>query len=241
MGDAMVASDVDRLGRVYADDFAEVGSSGQFYTKKDILADHDKLLSFELGPTDVQVFGHVALSQGTVQEKRVRDGKDTSGQFAWMDLLENRGGSWVVLRSAGARVPAGSAKPPYTDPATVESIVQFTKRTGDAMVAFDVDTLYKFYADDWVTVSSSGKVVTKTDLLNDFRSRKHQLVSFELGPMKVQVLGDVAMAQASVMEKRIQGGRDVSGEFAFMDLLKRRAGAWTIVRTLGARVGAEAG
>jgi ketosteroid isomerase-like protein len=109
------------------------------------------------------------------------------------------------------------------------------------MVAIDVDTLNQIYADDWVTVGSSGKVVTKTDLLSDFRSRKHQLVSFELGPMKVQVLGDVAMAQASVMEERIQGGRDVSGEFVFMDLLKRRAGAWTIVRTLGARVGAEAG
>jgi ketosteroid isomerase-like protein len=245
MGDAMVASDVDRLARVYADDFAAVGMSGQFYTKKDLLGDfasfHDKLLSFELGPTDVQVFGHVAVSQGSVQEKRLRDGKDTSGQFAWMDLLENRGGNWVVLRSAGARVPAGSAKPPYSDPAAVESIVQFTKRTGDAMVAFDVDALNQIYADEWVTVSSSGKVVTKADLLSDFRSRKHQLVSFELGPMKVQVLGDVAMVQASVKEKRIQDGKDVSGEFVFMDLLERRAGAWTIVRTLGARVGAEAG
>jgi ketosteroid isomerase-like protein len=245
MGDAMVASDADRLARVYADDFAAVGMSGQFYTKKDIMGDlasfHDKLLSFELGPTDVQVFGHVAVSQGTVQEKRVRDGKDTSGQFAWMDLLENRGGSWVVLRSAGARVPAGSARPPYTDPVAVEAIVQFTKRTGDAMVAFDVDALNQFYADDWVMVSSSGKVVTKADLLSDFRSRKHQLVSFELGPMKVQVLGDVAMVQASVTEKRIQDGKDISGKFVFMDLLERRSGAWTIIRTLGARVGGEAG
>jgi ketosteroid isomerase-like protein len=60
------------------------------------------------------------------------------------------------------------------------------------------------------------------------------MVSFEFGPMNVQVLGDVAMAQASVREKTIRDGKDVSGEFVFMDLLKKRAGQWVVVRTLGA-------
>jgi hypothetical protein len=78
------------------------------FTKKDILADfesfHDKLESFENGPMDVQVFGNVAVVHGGVTEKRIRDGKDTSGEFVWMDLLEKRAGKWVVVRSAGARV-----------------------------------------------------------------------------------------------------------------------------------------
>jgi len=54
--------------------------------------------------------------------------------------------------------------------------------------------------------------------------------------MDVQALGDVAVVQASVMEKRIQDGKDISGQFAFMDLLKKRAGKWVILRTLGVRV-----
>src|SRR6516162_4726622 len=49
---------------------------------------HDKLEWFENGPMDVQVFGNVAVAQGSVKEKRSRNGKDTSGEFAWMDLLE---------------------------------------------------------------------------------------------------------------------------------------------------------
>jgi ketosteroid isomerase-like protein len=118
----------------------------------------------------------------------------------------------------------------------IDAIVQFSKRTGDAMVASDVGALNQIYADDWVSVDSHGKVFTKENLLSDFASGNHRLVSFELGSMKVQVLGDVAMAQASVTEKRIQDGKDVSGEFVFMDLLKRRGQDWTIVRTLGARV-----
>jgi ketosteroid isomerase-like protein len=242
MGTAMVASDVAWLDRIYADDFATVARSGELVTKKNLLTDfssfHDKLLWFACGPIDVQVFGRFAVSQGTVQEKRVRDGKDTSGEFAWMDLLENRGGRWVVMRSASARL-RGPDAPGQTahDPAGVDELVRLTRHTGDAMVAFDVDELSRIYADDWVTVASNGDVVTKALLLDEFRTRKHRLLSFELAPMKVQVLGDVAMVQAHVHERRLHDGKDTSGEFVFMDLLERRAQRWVIVRTLGARVG----
>ena len=108
MGDAMVRVDIDKLNQIYADDFATVGSSGRIITKKDLLRDfeslHDKLESFENGPIDVQVFGDVAVAYASVIEKRIRDGKDTSGEFVWMDLLEKRAGKWVVVRSAGARL-----------------------------------------------------------------------------------------------------------------------------------------
>ena len=108
MGDAMIAGDVDKLNQIYADDFATIGSSGKVITKETLLTDfksfHDKLEWFENGPMDVQVFGNVALAQGGVKEKRTRDGKDTSGEFAWIDLLEKRAGKWVVARSTGARL-----------------------------------------------------------------------------------------------------------------------------------------
>jgi ketosteroid isomerase-like protein len=108
MGDAMVHADIARLSQIYADDFATITASGKVITKKDLLSDfasfHDKLESFETGPMDVQVFGDVAAVHGSVTEKRTRDGKDTSGEFVWMDLLEKRDGNWVVVRSAGARL-----------------------------------------------------------------------------------------------------------------------------------------
>jgi ketosteroid isomerase-like protein len=108
MGDAMVRVDLARLGEIYADDFFTIGSSGKVFTKKDLLADfessHNKLESFENGPVDVRVFGNVAVAYGSVSEKRLRGGKDISGNYVWMDLLENRNGKWVVVRSAGAKV-----------------------------------------------------------------------------------------------------------------------------------------
>src|SRR3984885_4371638 len=107
MGDAMVRLDLAKLGEIYADDFVTVGSSGKVFTKRDLLADfessHNKLESFENGPIDVRVFGNVAVAYGSVSEKRLRGGKDVSGNYVWMDLLENRNGKWVVVRSAGGK------------------------------------------------------------------------------------------------------------------------------------------
>jgi ketosteroid isomerase-like protein len=241
MGDAMVAGDIDKLNQIFADDWATVDSSGKIFTKESLLSDFKsgghKLEWFENGPTDVQVFGDVAVAQGSVKEKRTDKGQDTSGQFLWMDLLKKRAGKWAVVRSAGARVASGdSPKAQSQDPTIVETMKQFAQDTGDAMAAADVDKLNQIYADDWATVDSSGKIFTKEGLLSDFKSGKHKLLSFEIGPMNVQVFGDVAVVQASVTEKRLQDGKDISGQFVFMDLLKKRDGKWVIVRTLGAKV-----
>jgi ketosteroid isomerase-like protein len=241
MGDAMVAGDIDKLNQIFADDWATVDSSGKISTKEGLLSDlksgKHKLEWFENGPIDVQVFGDVAVAQGSVKEKRIQNGKDTSGQFLWMDLLKKRAGKWAVVRSAGARVvSADSPKAQSQDPTIVETMKQFAQDTGDAMVAADVDKLNQIYADDWATVDSSGKIFTKESLLSNFKSGKHKLLSFELGPMAVQVFGDVAVVQASVTEKRLHDGKDISGQFVFMDLLKKRGDKWVIVRTLGAKV-----
>jgi ketosteroid isomerase-like protein len=241
MGKAMMASNIEKLNQIFADDWATVDSSGKIFTKESLLSDFKsgkhKLEWFENGPVDVQVFGDVAVAQGSVKEKRIQNGKDTSGQFLWMDLLKKRAGKWAVVRSAGARVvSADSPKAQSQDPTIVETMKQFAQDTGDAMVAGDVDKLNQIYADDWATVDSSGKIFTKESLLSDFKSGKHKLLSFEIGPMDVQVFGDVAVVQASVTEKRLHDGKDISGQFVFMDLLKKRGDKWVIVRTLGARV-----
>ena len=51
-----------------------------------------------------EVKGDVAVVYGSVTEKRTRGGKDVGGEYVWMDLMEKRNGTWVVVRSAGAKV-----------------------------------------------------------------------------------------------------------------------------------------
>ena len=143
----------------------------------------------------------------------------------------------VWWASASIREAAAMGKSaPAGDPAAVDTIKQLEQDMGNAMVAGDMDRLNQIYADDWATVGSDGKTYKKESLLDDFKSGEHKLLSFDNGPMDVQVFGNVAVAQGSVTEKRTRFGKDTSGEFVWNDLLKKRAGKWVVVRSAGARV-----
>jgi ketosteroid isomerase-like protein len=137
---------------------------------------------------------------------------------------------------ASAWVAPVFAQATSNDPADVAAIKQLGQDMGNAMVAGDIATLNQIYSDDWATVTSSGKIITKENLLGDFKSFHDKLVWFENGPIDVQVYGDVAVANGTVKEKRIRNGKDTSGEFVYVDLLKKRAGKWVVVHSAGARI-----
>src|SRR6266496_2911247 len=145
-------------------------------------------------------------------------------------------GTVVFTCVCAGLVLAEAPKAPFNDPTDVAVVRQVGQEMGDAMMAVDIDKLNQIFADDWATVDSSGKIFTKASLLSDSKSGKHRLEWFENGPTDVQVFGDVAVAQGSVKEKRIQNGKDTSGQFLWMELLKKRAGKWAVVRSAGARV-----
>lgn len=108
MGDAMIALDIDKIDRIFGDDWVTVGSSGNVSTKETLLRDiktgKKKLTWFELRPIDVQVFGDVAIAQGNVAEKRIIDGKEVYMELVYADILKWRDGRWVVVHSMGAKV-----------------------------------------------------------------------------------------------------------------------------------------
>jgi ketosteroid isomerase-like protein len=157
-----------------------------------------------------------------------------SGWFA-VALSFSALGWWASeSREAAARGKGNSVA--ADDPADIEAVRQVGRDMGDAMVAVDIDKLNRIFADDWATIGSSGKIVTKESVLRNFKSGRDKLVSYELGPIDVRVLGDLAVAHGRVTEKRIRDGKDVSGEGVYMDLLKKRAGKWVVVRSAGEMV-----
>jgi ketosteroid isomerase-like protein len=131
---------------------------------------------------------------------------------------------------------AGSAQTTANDPAVVAALKQIGQDMGDAMVAGDLEKLNRIFGDDWTSIGSSGKVVTKEKMLRDFESVHDRLEAFELGPMDVQVNGNFAVVHGSVKEKRTRAGKDVSGEYLYMDLMEKRNGTWVVIRSAGAKV-----
>jgi hypothetical protein len=55
--------------------------------------------------------------------------------------------------------------------------------------------------------------------------------SFEIGPMDVKVLGNVAVVQGSDTEKSSYKGKDTSGKWIWMDVFVKRDGKWVAVRS----------
>lgn len=143
----------------------------------------------------------------------------------------------VSIRAAAARGEGKCAA--AADPADIQSVKKVERGMGDAMVAVDIDKLSQIFGDDWAAVGASGEILTKERVLHDFKSGEVKLISYELGPMDVRVLGDLAVAHGTVTEKKIQDGKDVSGEGVYMDLLKKRAGKWVVVSSGGEIVKSE--
>jgi ketosteroid isomerase-like protein len=122
-------------------------------------------------------------------------------------------------------------KAPFNDPTDLATIKQIEQEMGDAIVAVDIEKLNQIYADDFAIVGSSGKIITKEGILQSIESGKYKLMSYELGPIDVQVLGNAAVGHGAVTEKRIADGKDVSVELVYMDLFEKRAGKWVLVRS----------
>jgi uncharacterized protein (TIGR02246 family) len=139
-----------------------------------------------------------------------------------------------LLACAGS-LGAASPEPPSreAEAADVAAIRQLGKDMGDAMVAGDVETLDRIFADDWRSVGSSGNVITKEDFLRHHVSGDDKLESFDLGPIDVQVLGNSAVAQGGVIETR---GKETNVRMIYADLLEKRDGSWVVVRSIGGKV-----
>ena len=139
---------------------------------------------------------------------------------------------WSCIVPQMARAAEATAQ----DSGEVETLKRMGQQMGDAMVARDIATLDRMFADDWASVGTSGKVSTKESMLQGFKSGGDTLDSFVLGPMDVLVLGNIASVKGTVTEKRHHGDKDASGEFVYMDLLEKRAGTWVVIRSSGMRL-----
>src|ERR1700733_9281356 len=76
----------------------------------------------------------------------------------------------IVFAFVGVGVSAAQPPTASQDPADIAAIKQVAQDMGDAMVHVDIDKLNQIYADDFITVGRSGKVITKADILGDFQS-----------------------------------------------------------------------
>jgi ketosteroid isomerase-like protein len=140
-------------------------------------------------------------------------------------------GAVVFTCVCAGLVLAQNPKAPSEDASVADTLKQLAQDFGDAIKDVDTDKINQILTDDWVSLGSSGRILTREAFLSDLKSGNHKLESFKIGPMDVKVLDNVAVVQGTVTEKRTDRGQDTSGHGSWMDVCVKRGDKWVIVRS----------
>ena len=118
-----------------------------------------------------------------------------------------------------------------------KTLMQMERDWGEAAAKNDTTAVGKFLADDWVSIDFEGKSITKAESLADMKSGASTTQSYEIGPMKVRVLGITAVVTGSDTEKSTYKGKDSSGKYVWTDVWVMRDGRWQAVASQSVKVG----
>lgn len=108
---AMLASDVEALDLLIADDLIFVGPSGEVFHKQDDLALHrsgrQKLTLAEWESVEVTVQGRSAVTTVAAQLSGTFDGAAFSGRFRYCRFWTKTDTGWQVLGGSVVAMPSG--------------------------------------------------------------------------------------------------------------------------------------
>jgi ketosteroid isomerase-like protein len=93
----------------------------------------------------------------------------------------------------------------------------------------DAATMDKLLADDFVLVVGSGKTFTKTDLLEEARSKRFLYERQDDSEQKVRVWGNTAVITAKLWSKGVEGGKPFEHTLWFSDTYVHDSKGWRYV------------
>jgi ketosteroid isomerase-like protein len=102
----------------------------------------------------------------------------------------------------------------------------------------DVDAMDRLLSDDYVGITMSGQVVTKTQQLDRMRTRNLVLTKITLDDMKVKLIGTTAIVMSLADVDGTSDGEPMHGTFRYTRVYSRLpSGAWKITNFEATRVG----
>ena len=90
----------------------------------------------------------------------------------------------------------------------------------------DSVTMNRILADDFVLITGTGKVFTKTDLLDEAKSGKYQYEHQEDSEKTVRLWGDTAVVTAKLWAKGTEEGKPFEYKLWFSDTYVRTKAGW---------------
>ena len=120
------------------------------------------------------------------------------------------------------------------DEATLKKIEQ---ELTDTIVKSDTSAFEKYLASDYLGIGPDGVTQNKSELLADIKSGTLKLESSTMSDMKIQVAGpDMAVVVYRSTDKGTYKGKDVTGEYRWLDVFVKRGGKWQVAIDQGTQI-----
>lgn len=98
-----------------------------------------------------------------------------------------------------------------------------------AEVSGDVAAMDRLLSDDFVGISVSGELNTKSQQMDRMRSRALVLTELQLSDIKIKLLGQVAVVTGRARAEGMSGGAPLKGNFRYTRVyLHTPGGGWKI-------------
>ncbi len=137
----------------------------------------------------------------------------------------------MAVSASALSVPAQAQVPNPFTPAIEAQMREAERLWADIAVTGDPSPLKTILADDYVGVSSSGKVVTKADQL--IPGRKGEFVVSGIDYITYRQYGDTVVAQGAEWLRRADKKPDL--RLIWIDVWQYRAGRWQIIASQDSR------
>jgi len=121
-----------------------------------------------------------------------------------------------------------------------EAIRHIQRERAGALLAANIETARRIYADDFQLITPLGAVFSKSEYLDAVEAGVLRYLVFELdSPLQLRVYGDVALVRyRTLIEIEVQGQRYPRSSYWFTDAYEKHDGQWQIVWSQGTGIAA---
>ena len=147
----------------------------------------------------------------------------------------------LVLLAAAFALPARADAPhPKRKDAFKHQVEKLEEVWRTAQLNGDVDAMDKLLSDDYVGITMTGQVVTKSQQLDRMRNRSLVLTKIELQDVKIRMIGMTAIVQSLAEVDGTNDGEPMHATYRYTRVYSRLpSGVWKITNFEATRVGPD--
>lgn len=113
-----------------------------------------------------------------------------------------------------------------------EQIVALEDEWRRAALANDVPAMDKLLSDDYLGITSTGEVLTKTQQLDHMRNHELVITRLDIAELKIKLVGNIAIVTSLAQVEGASDGEPLHGAYRYTRVYQRLAsGAWKITNS----------